>query len=208
MSSWNTASDDESVTVPVPITGKIQNYSADALHVTVRGRTGTAVDLVQLPSGAQTARFRLAVTQRGRDEAGIWHDLETTWYTVKAWNQLADNCARSIFKGHPVIVSGRLKVNQWENSETGARGTELVIVASSIGHDLTHGLTRYFRLRDDEPEELNSRSKEDGREPGERTQVPADAVSPPAAQVQSNGDVSALGPSGSESSSASTEPPF
>lgn len=153
MSSWETStSDEQSVTVPVPITGKIRAYSSDALYVTVRGRSGTSVDFVQLPSGAHTCRFRLAVTQRGKDEAGVWHDLETTWYTVKAWNQLAENCARSVFKGHPVIVSGRLKVNQWENSETGARGTELVIVASSIGHDLTHGMTRFFKLRDETPQ--------------------------------------------------------
>lgn len=174
MSSWETStSDEQSVTVPVPITGKIRAYSSDALHVTMRGRSGTSVDFAQLPSGARTSRFRLAVTQRGKDEAGVWHDLETTWYTVKAWNQLAENCARSVFKGHPVIVSGRLKVNQWENSETGARGTELVIVASSIGHDLTHGLTRFFKLRDETPQAPAPGTQPSDDEPAAKTQSPS-----------------------------------
>ncbi|MDO5719411.1 MAG: single-stranded DNA-binding protein [Actinomycetaceae bacterium] len=136
-------------TVKLPVQGKIRTYGGGAPALTLRGRAGTAPDLTFLPSGARVCRFRMAVTQRGRDDAGVWHDVATTWYTVKAWNNLAENIAHSILKGQPVLVTGRLDVNQWENKETGQRGTEVSIIATSAGHDLTYGTARYHKLTND-----------------------------------------------------------
>lgn len=129
----------------VPITGKLRNFCGDYANVTLRGRVGTDPDITTTAQGHAAARFRLAVTRRGRDEAGVWHDVDTTWYTVKAWNGLAQNVGFSVRKGQPVMVQGRLSVNQWENAENNTRGTELVITASSIGHDLTAGVSQFMR---------------------------------------------------------------
>lgn len=129
----------------LPVTGKIRLYSGDSAPVTLRGRVGTDPDCTTTTHGSAAARFRLAVTRRGRDDAGIWHDLETTWYTVKAWNNLAQNVGFSIRKGQPVVVHGRLNVNQWEQAESNTRGTELVITASAIGHDLNAGISQFMR---------------------------------------------------------------
>ena len=128
---------------PLPVTGKIHPSRADAVTVTLRGRVGTNPDIAELPSGATTVRFRLAVARRGRDDAGVWHDIDTTWYTVKAWNQLATHVYHSLRSGDPVLVHGRLDINEWESD--GKHGTELVIVATSIGHDLSLGLSRYSK---------------------------------------------------------------
>lgn len=150
--AWDTSTapqSEESTTVKLPIQGKIRSYSGGAPTLTIRGRAGTAPDLTFLPSGSRVCRFRMAVTQRGRDEAGIWHDVATTWYTVKAWNNLAENIAHSILKGQPVLVAGRLDINQWENKETGQRGTEVAIIATSVGHDLAYGTARYHKLAND-----------------------------------------------------------
>ena len=87
----------------------------------------------------------MAVTRRGRDDAGNWHDASTAWYTVKMWGQLAENAAQSLQKGQPVIVTGRLEVNEWSNPQSGSRGTELVITATTIGHDLGYGTAAYSR---------------------------------------------------------------
>ena len=104
-------------------------------------------DYKQLPSGTKVARCRLAVTRRGRDDAGNWHDASTAWYTVKMWGQLGENASVSLFKGQPVVVTGKFEVNEWSNSETGNRGTELVITATTVGHDLGYGVTEYKRIK-------------------------------------------------------------
>lgn len=129
----------------VPITGKLRNFSGDYVNVTLRGRVGTDPDITTTTHGRAAARFRLAVTRRGRDDAGVWHDVDTIWYTVKAWNGLAQNVGFSVRKGQPVMVQGRLSVNQWEKAETNSRGVELVITANSIGHDLTAGVSQFMR---------------------------------------------------------------
>ena len=38
---------------------------------------------------------------------------ETEWFTVKVWRALAVNVARSLRKGDPVIVQGRLSTEEW-----------------------------------------------------------------------------------------------
>lgn len=142
---WDTGTETATMSIPKP--AKIKMYSGDTVYVTLRGRLGTDVELMRLPSGTKVARGRLAVSRRGRDDAGIWHDVSTNWYTIKMWNQLAENAAVSLFKGQPVLVTGRLEVNEWKNSENGTRGSELVVTAKSIGHDLSLGKSNFTRLK-------------------------------------------------------------
>lgn len=148
--TWNTDtvvadSNTTTATVAVPTSSRLKTFSADAVTITVRGRLGSHIDLKTLPSGSKLARARMAVTRRGRDDAGNWHDASTAWYTVKMWGQLAENAAQSLQKGQPVIVTGRLEVNEWSNLQSGSKGTELVITATTIGHDLGYGTAAYSR---------------------------------------------------------------
>jgi single-strand DNA-binding protein len=85
-----------------------------------------------------------------------WVDGETNWYTITAFRQLAINVAGSISKGERVVVSGKLRVRDWDNGERA--GTSVEIEAEAIGHDLTWGtstFTRTVMVRevDEEPEE-------------------------------------------------------
>lgn len=130
----------ETATLPVKPIGKIHPSNSDALNIVMRGRVGTTVEYSTYPSGAAMAKFRLAVSRKGRDDAGQWHDLGVTWYSVRMWGKLADNASRSLRKGEPVIVAGRLEVNQWTNESSGQKGMELVVIATSVGHDLNFGM--------------------------------------------------------------------
>ncbi|HHT41309.1 MAG TPA: single-stranded DNA-binding protein [Actinomyces sp.] len=134
-------------TMQVQPSSRLRTFASDAVNITVRGRIGSDIDYKQLPSGTKVARCRLAVTRRGRDDAGNWHDASTAWYTVKMWGQLGENASVSLFKGQPVVVTGKFEVNEWSNSETGNRGTELVITATTVGHDLGYGVTEYKRIK-------------------------------------------------------------
>ncbi len=112
--------------------------------ITVVGTVGTPPRHIVTATGLPITTFRLASTQRRFDRAeSRFVDGETNWYSVSAWRQLAVNAVASLEKGDRVIVTGRLKVQNWENG--GRTGLNVEIEAESIGHDLCWGTTRYAK---------------------------------------------------------------
>lgn len=97
-------------------------------------------------SGQPFITFRLASTVRRRDAAtGKFADAGTNFVTVLAFRQLAKNVAESIHKGQPVVVTGRLRVNQWSSGDR--TGTSVEIDATTVGHDLTRGVTGFTKVK-------------------------------------------------------------
>lgn len=111
--------------------------------ITLRGRVGTDLAATRTKNGQMTVRFRLAVTNWFASADGVLTQGRTHWYTVRAWEHLADNVFQSLRKGEPVIVVGRPTANAWIGKDDGLARSELVITAQSIGHDLANGRTRY-----------------------------------------------------------------
>lgn len=113
--------------------------------LTVLGNVGSDVRQIVTAKGALLTSFRLASTPRRPDrETGEWVDGTTTWYSVCAWRNLADNIAASLNKGDPVIVHGRLRTVAWERD--GRSGETLEIEAVSVGPDLNRGRAVYRRV--------------------------------------------------------------
>ena len=84
------------------------------------------------------ATFRVACTPtRYRD--GEWVKGTTSWHTVTAWNRLGRHVATSLASGDPVVVHGRLVADVWERD--GKPQTSFEVVATAVGHDLSHGTT-------------------------------------------------------------------
>ena len=71
-------------------------------------------------------------------DAGQYEEREPKWYTVCVWDRLAQNIARSVQKGTPVIVCGRPSARGWLGPDQQVR-SELVINASFMGIDLVFG---------------------------------------------------------------------
>lgn len=114
-------------------------------HITVRGFVATDPTTRTTPSGLAVGNFRLASTDRRFDrEQQAWVDGATNWFTVNMFRQLSTNVAASLSKGQPVLVTGRLKVRQWQNEERS--GTSVEIEAETIGHDLTLGTAFFNRV--------------------------------------------------------------
>jgi single-strand DNA-binding protein len=96
--------------------------------------------------GRPFASLRIASTTRRWDpEKRAFVDGSTNFLNVVAFNALAANVMTSVKKGHPVIVYGRLRVNQWE-TEKGEPRTSAEIDAFTIGHDLTRGQVAFTKL--------------------------------------------------------------
>ncbi|MBP2402938.1 single-stranded DNA-binding protein [Streptomyces syringium] len=113
--------------------------------VTVVGNVATQPDFRESANGAAVSRFRLAATvrrwDRGREE---WTDAYTSFYTVWAWRALAANVVASVTIGEPLIVQGRLRIQEQERE--GKRWLSADIDATSIGHDLARGTSAFRRV--------------------------------------------------------------
>lgn len=117
--------------------------------ITFSGWVGSEVTITEPGNGPAVASFRVGSTPR-RFRGGQWEDGETIWYAVKAWRTLAVNVAASVRTGEPVVVSGKLVADVWKR-EDGTVSTRYVVVASSVGHDLTRGTSEFRRAARPEP---------------------------------------------------------
>ncbi|MFB8386642.1 single-stranded DNA-binding protein [Microbacterium sp. NPDC055910] len=110
--------------------------------ITVAGNIATDPEQRSTAGGVPYTRFRIACGERRRDKTtGEWADAGTNWYTVSVFRSLGENAARSLRKGQRVLVSGRLRIRNWETAQN--HGTEAEIDAEAIGHDLRWGTTTF-----------------------------------------------------------------
>jgi single-strand DNA-binding protein len=126
---------------------------------TVSGLVATTPRHLVTQEGLPITSFRLASSKRRFDRTKkIWVEGETNWFTITSFRQLAINSAASISKGDRVVVSGKLKVRDWDNGERS--GTSVEVDAESLGHDLVWGTAEFSRTvlvredpEDDDPDE-------------------------------------------------------
>lgn len=97
-------------------------------HVTLSGNLTRNPELRTAGNG-QVAQFGLAVNRRYRigDE---WQE-QVSFIDCETWNQAAEWMARSLQKGDPVFVEGRLQMDSWTNKE-GRQQTRLKVVATGV----------------------------------------------------------------------------
>ena len=113
------------------------------LDLVVQGSLGTNPVVSRTSSGRLFCYFRVATAPSFR-VADVWREGPTIWFTAKAWGYLAENLARSLHKGDPVVLVGRFSQDTWEND----RGQQLtnVLTVSCGGPDLTWGESRFMRV--------------------------------------------------------------
>ena len=113
--------------------------------ITLTGFVATPPHQRGMSGNSPVISFRLLSSQSHFDRAkNIWIDDDPNWYTVSAFRQLAVNVLKSVGKGDHVIVTGRLRIHDWEAS--GRSGTNIDLNADAIGHDLCFGQTSYTRV--------------------------------------------------------------
>jgi single-strand DNA-binding protein len=87
------------------------------------------------PDGTLVLNFRVACTERRLDKTSeSWIDGDSLYLSVQCWRRLAENAA-SLVKGDPVIVSGKLRTQEW-TTEQGERRSVVELEANAVGPDL------------------------------------------------------------------------
>ena len=115
-------------------------------YITVTGRVVADPESRTTRHGVPFAAFRLASTvRRLNPKTRDYEDGGTSFYNVTAFRSLGANVANSLKKGEPVVVYGRLRVNQWLRQDN-SHATSVEIDAYNIGHDLSWGTTSLTRV--------------------------------------------------------------
>lgn len=129
--------------------------------ITVSGLVATTPRHLVTQEGLPITSFRLASSSRRFDKKkNSWMDGETNWFTITCFRQLAINSAASINKGERVVLSGKLRIRDWDNGER--TGTSVEVEAESLGHDLSWGTSVFSRtvLVREDPEENEAEEAE------------------------------------------------
>lgn len=89
-------------------------------------------ELKYLPSGTAIAELGLAVNRRMFDRNSGERKEETIFIDVTAWEKTAEFCKNYLSKGRGIFVEGRLKMDRWDDKQTGQARTKLSVVAERI----------------------------------------------------------------------------
>jgi len=112
-----------------PIRQRGKHMSA---QVTLAGNAVADAELRFTPKGSAVASFRVAVNERIKNADGTWGDGDTTFFTVSAWESMAERVAEQVKKGTRVIVTGKLKAREYE-AKDGTVRTSIDVRAEEVG---------------------------------------------------------------------------
>ena len=86
-------------------------------NIVLSGRIGTDIETRTMSDGTQKAKFRLITSDRKKNDRGDWEDVNTSGWTVVAWDKLANRVVDNLSKGDPVIIQGTIKEVSWIDQE-------------------------------------------------------------------------------------------
>jgi len=84
-------------------------------------------ELRYTPKGMAIAKIALAVNRKWRNEAGETKE-EVTFIDVDSFGKQAELIGQYLKKGSPLMVEGRLKLDQWDDKSTGQKRSRLGVV--------------------------------------------------------------------------------
>lgn len=88
-------------------------------------------ELRYTPKGTAVARIGLAINRNYTTESGEKRE-EVTFIDVDAWGRHAEVIAQYMRKGRPLLMEGRLKLDQWEDKNTHQKQSKLKVVLESF----------------------------------------------------------------------------
>jgi len=98
--------------------------------VMIIGNLGRDPEMRYTPSGRPVTTFNVATSRSWNTSDGERH-VETEWFNVVAWSNLAEICKQYLVKGQLVYIEGRLQTRHWDDSE-GNKHTSVEIVANEM----------------------------------------------------------------------------
>jgi len=87
-------------------------------------------ELRRIPSGTAVTELRMAVN-RSYKKADEWQK-EVLYIDVVVWGAQAERCCDQLRKGNSVFVEGYLKMEQWDDKNTGEKRSKIKVQADKV----------------------------------------------------------------------------
>ena len=84
-------------------------------------------ELRYTPKGMAIAKIGIAVNRVWTNEAGEKKE-EVTFVDVDVFGRTAENVGQYMRKGRPILIEGRLRLDQWDDKQTGQKRSRLGVV--------------------------------------------------------------------------------
>ena len=88
-------------------------------------------ELRYTPKGTAIAKIGLAINRKWTNEAGETKE-DVTFVDVDAFGKQAELIGQYMRKGRPLLVEGRLKLDQWDDKQTGQKKSRLGVTLESF----------------------------------------------------------------------------
>jgi single-strand DNA-binding protein len=88
-------------------------------------------ELRYTPKGTAIAKIGVAVNRVWTNEAGEKKE-EVTFVDVDIFGRTAENVGQYMRKGRPILIEGRLRLDQWDDKQTGQKKSRLGVVAETV----------------------------------------------------------------------------
>lgn len=106
-------------------------------RITVTGRLAADPELRFSQSGTAMARMRVvAADRRLNQQSGEWEDGDTLWIDVTAFKKLAENLVESVKKGDLLVITGKIRTEEWDDRESGQKRSKIAMIADEVGASL------------------------------------------------------------------------
>lgn len=96
-------------------------------------------------NGTAVCSVNLAFNSRRKNAAGDWEDGDSFFVRGTAFKELAESMAESLTRGCEVVVSGRLKLDRWEDKE-GAKRSAPSLLIDAIGPNLRYATAKVNKV--------------------------------------------------------------
>ena len=83
------------------------------------------------PTGTAIARLGMAINRSWKTETGETKE-EVTFVDIDAFGRQAEVIGQYFKKGRPILVEGRLKLDQWEDKNTHQKQSKLKVVLETF----------------------------------------------------------------------------
>ena len=89
-------------------------------------------DVRQTPGGMSVTDLGLAVNRTWTDRNTNQKNEETTFVDITCWGRTAEIAGEYLSKGRAVLIEGRLKLDEWNDRESGQKRTKLKVVCENM----------------------------------------------------------------------------
>jgi single-strand DNA-binding protein len=88
-------------------------------------------ELRYTPKGTALCSFTIASNRKFKLESGEQKE-EVTFVNCTAWGNRGAYVGQYLRKGHPLLIEGRLKLNQWQDKQSGQKHSQLKVEVENV----------------------------------------------------------------------------